>query len=147
MKTKCLIIGIVCGMVLPFYLKIKAQQLATEGHVEGFSLPLYNRENQIQAKIFGSRAQFPEENKIQIFDLKAELYEGGRLQATLISPEALFLKEEQRLNTWAPVSVNHEKMQIQSRTLEWDMVKKEARFEQNVIVRLYIPSALREEKD
>jgi hypothetical protein len=78
-------------------LNSQAQQLATQGQVEGFLLPLYDRKNQLQAKIFGSRALFPEETKINISDFKAEIYEKSILHCTITSAEALFHKDEKRL--------------------------------------------------
>ncbi len=128
--------SILLGVAL--LLNSQAQQLATQGQVEGFLLPLYDRENQLQAKIFGSRALFPDENKITIYDFKAEIYEKSNLLCTITSAEALFHKDEKRFETLAPVIVEHDKMLIQSRLLQWDMTEKKARFQEEVTVKLYL---------
>jgi hypothetical protein len=121
---------------LVFLFCCPGQQIPQQGRVEGFLLPIYDRENKLKAKIFGSQADFINESKIKISDFKAELYDEAGLQATIISAEAIFRQDQKQFETLAPVIVEHDKIRIESRALVWDLIERKAYFQQQVFVKL-----------
>ncbi|MCS7063589.1 MAG: LPS export ABC transporter periplasmic protein LptC [Methylacidiphilales bacterium] len=147
MRDKVFLILAVLGVSLAAQ---RAQEVMMESEVRGFSLPLYNRDQQLQARITGSRATFPDEERIHIYNLHAELYESGAVQSKVTSPEAVFYKSEQRLEVQSGVQIEHPQIDIQSEGMNWRIPQRQGEFRGKVIMTLHKPldsASTREDQD
>jgi len=113
-----------CVALLAFLAGVRApakeSPLATGTmEVSGFRVPDYDETGRLRAQLFGGHAKFLDDDRVEITDLKIELYKDGELSMTLYAPQCIFDTTKKTATSDGEVLAESESMTTFGRGFFW----------------------------
>jgi len=75
---------------------VHAQEFGVGMKISGFRVPDYDEKGNLRAQLYGERAVVLEEKKVEIFNLKIEMYKEGKVVMTVFAPHCFFDMEKRK---------------------------------------------------
>jgi len=87
--------------------------------ISGFRVPDYDEKGNLRAQLYGERAVVLEEKKVEIFNLKIEMYKEGKVVMTVFAPHCFFDMQKHRAYSDGRVLIESGMMTISGRGFIW----------------------------
>jgi hypothetical protein len=110
--------------------------------IKDFALPQRDAEGQMKLQIFGDQATIISANRIKVEKLRIEVFQGGKPDIQIASPESDFWKIENRLTTAHGVTITHPAITLQAQRMDWELNENRGLFQGGVTVQLQKSEAL-----
>lgn len=104
--------------------------------IKDFALPQRDSEGQMKLQIFGDQATIISANRIKVEKLRIEVFQGGKPDIQIASPESDFWKLENRLTTQHGVEITHPALTLKARRMDWELNENRGLFQGDVTVNL-----------
>ena len=104
-----------------------AQEFGVGMKISGFRVPDYDEKGQLRAQLYGERATVLEEQKVEITNLKIEMFKEGKVVMTVFAPHCYFDMEKRKAFSEGKVLIESGMMTIVGRGFVWS--SKANRFE------------------
>lgn len=102
--------------------------------IKDFQLPQRDAEGNMKLQIMGDQATIISANRIKVEKLRIDLYQSGRPDVAITSPESDFWKLENRLTTSTGVEIKHASFTLQADRMDWELNANRGIFQGGVIL-------------
>jgi hypothetical protein len=100
--------------------------------IKDFALPQRDSQGAMKLQIFGEQATIISTNRIKVEKLHIELYQDGRPDVRIESPESDFWKLENRLTTNHGVQIQHPSFALTAARMDWELNENRGLFQGGV---------------
>jgi hypothetical protein len=104
--------------------------------IKDFVLPQRDAEGQMKLQICGEQATIISANRIKVEKLRIEIFQSGKPEVQITSPESDFWKLENRLTTTRGVTITHPALTLQAQRMDWELDQNRGLFQGGVTVQL-----------
>ncbi|MBM3887741.1 MAG: hypothetical protein FJ388_01310 [Verrucomicrobia bacterium] len=111
---------------------------AGPGTVQGFKVPEYDANGQLVWQMFGDRARLElVSGKVEVEQMKLELFRDGRVDTTMRSPTCLFDRAAKTASSNDPVEIVATNIMMTGRGFEWSAAESRMRIHNDVTVTIF----------
>jgi hypothetical protein len=89
--------------------------------IKNFELPQRDKDGNMKLLIFGEQATVISANRVKMEKLRIDLYQDGKADVRITSPESDFWKQENRLTTTQGVAITHPSFSLTSQKMDWEL--------------------------
>lgn len=89
--------------------------------IKDFELPQRDSEGNLKLQIFGGEATVISANRVKVQRLRIDLYQGGKPDIRMTSPESDYWKTENRLTTSSGVEIVHPSFKLAAQQMDWEL--------------------------
>jgi lipopolysaccharide export system protein LptC len=108
------------------------------GTVQGFRVPEYDANGQLVWQMFGDRARLElVSGKVEVEQMKLELFRDGRVDSTMRSPTCLFDRAAKTASSRDPVEIVATNMVMTGKGFDWSAADNRMRIHNDVTVTIY----------
>lgn len=100
--------------------------------IRGFVLPQRNADGEPEANLTGDEARVLTLNRTEVTNLRVELFDEGKVSVVMTTPLCDLWRDENRLESKAPVQVNRDNLEIKADQAIWYYRDKKGVFRGNV---------------
>lgn len=100
--------------------------LAQIDEITGFRVPEYDEDGNLKSQIYGDFAKIRDDDRIEITNLKIEMYNDDEIDILVTAPHCLYDQKSRRAHSESRVRIARDNTVITGEDFSWDM--KEQRF-------------------